>query len=258
MPAIERREDDERQQGQPPVVEEEDPDDAEEGQAVDHQRGHAVGDQLVEGLDVVGQPAHRPAGRHALVVAELEPHEVLEGVGAQVEQHALAHPGREVGLAGSPRRQPTRPTTTNRPTASSSMALSRGSMPESMPNWASAGPARPQAGHHQHQEHGEDGPPAVGAEVGEELAQLAPRVDHRAHVVLGIGQPAEHAGGRAGAGRTRAHATRSGRARPPSWMLAVDLAGVVELLVGAASRHPARPPARPARRPARSWTGGGR
>ena len=38
------------------------------------------------------------------MVPELEAHQVPEGVGAQVEQHALADPAREVGLvvAGEP------------------------------------------------------------------------------------------------------------------------------------------------------------
>jgi len=103
----ERREDHERQQRQLDVVGEEDHDHPDEREAVDHERGDAVGDQLLQRLDVAGEAAHRATGGGALVVTDLEAHQVPEGVGAQVEQHALADPAREEGLvvAGKPAHQ---------------------------------------------------------------------------------------------------------------------------------------------------------
>ena len=53
---------------------------------------HAVGDELVERLDVVRQAGDDRAGAVALVVAEREPLEVREEPRAQVGEDALARP----------------------------------------------------------------------------------------------------------------------------------------------------------------------
>ena len=59
---------------------------------------NAVGDELVERLDVVRDPADQDAGAVALVEAEREPLQVAEEVVAEVGEHALARPAGEVGL----------------------------------------------------------------------------------------------------------------------------------------------------------------
>ena len=61
-------------------------------------RVEAVGDELLERVDVVGQARDQPAGAIALEVAELERLDVREEIAAQVGEHALPDPGREVGL----------------------------------------------------------------------------------------------------------------------------------------------------------------
>ncbi len=67
---------------------------------------NAVGDELVERLDVVREPADQHAGAVALVEAEREPLEVAEEVVAQVGEHPLARPAGEVGLrVGADERQ---------------------------------------------------------------------------------------------------------------------------------------------------------
>ncbi len=62
------------------------------------ERRDAVGDELVERLDVVRQPADDHAGAVPLVEAEREPLQVAEEVVAQVGEHALARPAGEVRL----------------------------------------------------------------------------------------------------------------------------------------------------------------
>ena len=69
----------------------------EEERALDERR-HAVGDELVERLDVVRQPADDDAGAVALVVAERELLEVPEERVAEVGEDALARPAGEVRL----------------------------------------------------------------------------------------------------------------------------------------------------------------
>ena len=58
----------------------------------------AVGDELVERLDVVRQAADDHAGAVPLVEAERQPLQVAEEVVAQVGEHPLARPAGEVGL----------------------------------------------------------------------------------------------------------------------------------------------------------------
>ena len=67
-------------------------------QRVLDERGDAVGDELVERLDVVRQPADDHAGAVALVEAEREPLQVAEERVAQVGEHPLAGPAGEVRL----------------------------------------------------------------------------------------------------------------------------------------------------------------
>ena len=62
------------------------------------ERREAVGDELVERLDVVRDPADQHAGAVALVEAEREPLQVAEEVVAQVGEHPLARPAGEVRL----------------------------------------------------------------------------------------------------------------------------------------------------------------
>ena len=97
------REDDERRESETPVEQEKHDDRADEDERVLHEARDAVGDELVERLDVVRDAADRRAGAIALVVAEREPLEVAEELDAQVGERALADPARVVRLRGRER-----------------------------------------------------------------------------------------------------------------------------------------------------------
>ena len=92
------REDDERREREAPVEQEEHDDGPDEDERVLDEARDAVGDELVERLDVVRDPADDRAGAVALVVAEREALEVAEELDAQVGERPLADPAREVGL----------------------------------------------------------------------------------------------------------------------------------------------------------------
>ena len=96
----ERRQDRHRREREPPVEEEEDDRRADEGERVLDEARDAVGDELVERLDVVRQAADDHAGAVPLVEAEREPLEVAEERVAQVGEDALARPAGEVRLRG--------------------------------------------------------------------------------------------------------------------------------------------------------------
>ena len=81
-----------------PVEDEEDDRGADERQRALHERRHAVGDELVDRLDVVRQPADDHAGAVSLVEAEREPLQVREEPDAKVGEDPLADPAREVRL----------------------------------------------------------------------------------------------------------------------------------------------------------------
>ena len=87
-----------RREREPPVEDEEDDRGADERQRVLHEARDAVGDELVDRLDVVRQPADDHAGAVALVEAEREALQVREEPVAQVGQDALADPARQVRL----------------------------------------------------------------------------------------------------------------------------------------------------------------
>ncbi len=93
-----QREQRERREREPPVEVDQHARRAEQEQRVLHARGETARDELLERVDVVGQARDQPAGAIALEVAELEPLDVREEVAAQVGEHALADPGREVRL----------------------------------------------------------------------------------------------------------------------------------------------------------------
>ena len=69
-----------------------------ERQRVLDERRDAVGDELVERLDVVREPADDHAGAVPLVEAEREALQVAEELVAEVGEHALAGPAGEVRL----------------------------------------------------------------------------------------------------------------------------------------------------------------
>ena len=98
-----RHEHGQRRERQPPVEEEEDDRGAEQEERVLDQARDAVGDELVERLDVVRDPADDHAGAVALVEAEREPLEVAEELVAQVGEDALAGPAGQVGVGGGER-----------------------------------------------------------------------------------------------------------------------------------------------------------
>ena len=102
------RDHDERREREPPVEHEEEDRRAEEGERVLDEARDPVGDELVDRLDVVRQPADDHPRAVPLVEAEREVLEMVEEVVAQVGQDALADPAGEVGLdvAHAPAQQP--------------------------------------------------------------------------------------------------------------------------------------------------------
>jgi hypothetical protein len=92
------RDHDQRRQREPPVEDEEQDRRAEERERVLHEAGDAIGDELVDRLDVIGQAADDHTGSIALVEAEREALEVVEEAVAQVGQDSLADPAGEVRL----------------------------------------------------------------------------------------------------------------------------------------------------------------
>ena len=93
-----QREDDQRREREPPVEEEEHDYRSREDEGVLDEAREAVGDELVERLDVVRDAAHRRAGAVALVVAEREALQMVEQPDPQIGQTALADPAGEVRL----------------------------------------------------------------------------------------------------------------------------------------------------------------
>ena len=98
-----QREHDERCEREAPVEEEEDDRRSDEEQRVLHEARHAVGDELVERLDVVRDAADDRSGAVSLVVAEREALEVCEQVDAKVGEASFADPAGEVGLRSGQR-----------------------------------------------------------------------------------------------------------------------------------------------------------
>jgi hypothetical protein len=95
------REDRKRGECELPVQGEEDRGRTDEDQRVLEEARHAVGDELVERLDVVRQAADQHARPVALVEAEGEPLEMAEELVAQVGEDALAGPAGEIGLCAA-------------------------------------------------------------------------------------------------------------------------------------------------------------
>ena len=92
------RKDEERREREPPVEEEEHDGRSHEDERVLDEARHAVGDEQVERLDVVRDPADDRAGAIPLVEAERQALEVVEEPDPEVGEGALADPAREVGL----------------------------------------------------------------------------------------------------------------------------------------------------------------
>ena len=93
-----QRKHDERREGEAPVEDDEDHGGAEEQEGVLDEARDAVGDELVERVDVVGDAADRCARPVALVVPERQLLEVPEEPDPEVRQAAFADPAREVRL----------------------------------------------------------------------------------------------------------------------------------------------------------------
>src|SRR5205823_2646426 len=106
-PDGQRRHHRQRREREPPVEEEEDDRRAEERERVLDEARNAVGDELVERLDVIREPADDHARAVALVEAERESLEVAEKQIAEVGEDPLAGPAGEVGLrrGGADRRE---------------------------------------------------------------------------------------------------------------------------------------------------------
>ena len=93
-----QRDDGAGREREPPVEDEEDDRRADQRQRVLDEARDAVGDELVDRLDVVREPADDHAGAVALVEAEREALEVLEEAHAQVGEDPLADPAGHVRL----------------------------------------------------------------------------------------------------------------------------------------------------------------
>ena len=92
------REDEEGHQRELDVEVEQDRDRADQRQRGLEERDDGVGDQRVQGLDVVGHARDEHARRPALVEADRHLLQVAEDLQAQVGERALADPADEVGL----------------------------------------------------------------------------------------------------------------------------------------------------------------
>ena len=92
------RDHDQRRECQAPVEDEEQDRGAEQSERVLDEARDPVGDELVDRLDVVRQPADDHARTVALVEAEREVLQVVEKAVAQVGQDPLADPAGQVGL----------------------------------------------------------------------------------------------------------------------------------------------------------------
>ena len=93
-----QRQHEERREREAPVEEEEDDRGADQDEAVLDEARETVGDQLVERLDVVGDPAHDRARSIALEEAERKSLQVAEQPDAEIRERSLADPAGEVGL----------------------------------------------------------------------------------------------------------------------------------------------------------------
>ena len=93
-----QREHGEGRQREAPVEHEQDHRRADEHERVLEEARDSVGDELVEGLDVVREAADGDAGAVPLEVAERQALQVAEELVAQVGEDALARPAGEVGL----------------------------------------------------------------------------------------------------------------------------------------------------------------
>ena len=88
----------ERREREPPVEDEEEDCRADQRERVLDEARDAVGDELVERLDVVRQPADDHAGAVPFEEAEREPLQMVEELVAQVGQDPLADPAGQVRL----------------------------------------------------------------------------------------------------------------------------------------------------------------
>jgi hypothetical protein len=88
----------ERGEGQPPVEHEQQDRRSDQRQRALHERRDAVGDELVEGLDVIRQPADDHAGTVTLEEAKREPLQVAEELHPQVGEDPFADPAGQVRL----------------------------------------------------------------------------------------------------------------------------------------------------------------
>jgi len=94
----EQRQDREGGERQPDVERDQHRGDPGEHQHVADDRDDAGGEQLVERVDVGGDPGHQPADRRRVEVGELEPLQVAEDVAPQVRHHPLTHRLEQVAL----------------------------------------------------------------------------------------------------------------------------------------------------------------
>ncbi len=94
----EHRQDDERRERQPPVHLEHDHHDPDEREDVFEDGDHARGEQVVDDVDVGGHARHQPSHGVPIVVAHVEPLEVLVQRHAQIEHDLLPGQLHDPGL----------------------------------------------------------------------------------------------------------------------------------------------------------------
>jgi hypothetical protein len=203
-----------------PVIGEQDGDHSEKRQAIDHDRCEAIGDQVVECLDVAGEPADAATRRGAFVITKVQMHEMCEQGNAQVVQHAFTDPTRQVVL-----RVPGRPSeqacADKQCDGQKQHALVAGGDSAVDTNLGQGGCGKT-GGRDQHcQEEGPQDVPSVRARKREQFAQLAHLgILDPLHVVFGVRAAEASATTTGSATHPRSHYTspntRSGRASPLS------------------------------------------
>ena len=143
------------------VQHEQDHDHADQGQARLEQRGQAVLDELVERLDVVGQPRDDHARAVARVEADRQPLQVREQLARAGPAARAGRPSRRGRSARRWRRRRSTAESRKAATIRSSAPMSWRRMPSSIASLASgAGRERRRGGHQQRDEH-RGHPPAV-------------------------------------------------------------------------------------------------
>ena len=226
------------------------------------QRHDAVGDELVERLDVVGHARDQHARRAALVEADRQRLQVAEDAAGAGPAARAGRPSRRGRSARRSRAQTSSAETRNATTTRSSVATSPCGMPSSIAGLASGGGASDaavpsdQRDEHQHRRAPGRAAAARAARAACARARSVPRRRRRRSSRRTSAAWRAHRPATSRSSGLRVRKTWSGR--PFSTISRYSSDCVEQLVVACRARRSGRPRARRSRRPARSSTAGGR